>query len=278
VTVANAANLVAALACPVCRGRLSSADEGVRCRACGAAYRATNGYLDFVAEPWGVTGLGQIFMADHLHVPLYEASSRPAFLRLMGTNWGDDLSEADEERYLRERLEGVDGPVLDLACGAGRWTRVIAEAVGEQHVVGLDLSLPMLEAMQKALPAVPVVRGSALALPFGDGTLGAVTCWNALQMLPRPDQVIAEVGRCLRSGGRFVVLTFRPAADPVYRYFQCRQEETFNVTAFSEEDIVQWLAQAGLEVRDLGGPGTFLLITATKVGRGVARPERGDVR
>ena len=60
---------------------------------------------------------------------------------------------------------------------------------------------------------------------------------------------------------------------PIYRYFQRRQEETFNVTSFSEEDIVQWLAQAGLEVRHLGGPGTFLLITATK-----ACPERGDVR
>jgi SAM-dependent methyltransferase len=264
-TVASPADLVAVLACPACGAGLSRVDQGVACRSCGAAYRATNGSLDFVAEQMGVTGLGQIFMADPLHVPLYEASSRPAFLRLMGTNWGDELSEADEERYLRERLGGVDGPVLDLACGAGGWTRVIADAVGVEQVVGLDLSVPMLGAIRKALPAVPVVRGSALALPFGDGTLGAVTCWNALQMLPRPPQVIAEAGRCLRPGGSFVVLTFRQAPDPIYRYFQRRQEETFNVTAFAEEEITHWLAEAGLEVRHLGGPGTFLLITATKL-------------
>jgi SAM-dependent methyltransferase len=265
VSAASAADLRAWLACPACRGELSPVEEGVACRPCGAAYRVTDGCLDFVAEPLGVTGLGQIFMADPLHVPLYEASSRPAFLRLMGSNWGGDLSEADEERYLHERLEGVNGPVLDLACGAGRWTRVIADAVGVEHVVGLDLSVPMLQAMRKALPTVPVVRGSALALPFGDGTLGAITCWNALQMLPQPERVIAEVGRCLRPGGSFVVLTFRQACDPIYRYFQRRQEETFNVSAFAEEEITHWLAQAGLEVRHLGGPGTFLLIAATKV-------------
>jgi ubiquinone/menaquinone biosynthesis C-methylase UbiE len=154
--------------------------------------------------------------------------------------------------------------VLDLACGAGRWTRVIAEAVGTEQVVGLDLSVPMLETVRSTLPAVRVVRGSALALPFGDATLGAVTCWNALQMLPRPAQVMAEVGRCLRPGGSFIVLTFRQAADPIYRYFQRRQEETFNVTSFAEEEITRWLADAGLQVRDLGGPGSFLLITATK--------------
>lgn len=253
-----------ALACPACRRELAPVEDGMTCRPCGTDYPATQGYLDFVNEPWGVTGLGQIFMADPLHVPLYEASSRPAFLRLMGTNWGDDLSEADEERYLRERLETVDGPVLDLACGAGRWTRVIADAVGPEQVVGLDLSVPMLETVRSALPAVPVVRGSALALPFADATLGAVTCWNALQMLPRPERVIAEVGRCLRPGGSFVVLTFRRAADPIYRHFQRRQEETFNVTAFAEEEITRWLTDAGLDVRHLGGPGTFLLITATK--------------
>jgi SAM-dependent methyltransferase len=257
---------LAELACPACRGALSPVDEGLTCRPCGAVYRAANGHLDFVAEPWSVTGLGQIFMADPLHVPLYEASSRPAFLRLMGSNWGGHLSEADEEGYLRERLEGVDGPVLDLACGAGRWTRVIADAVGADQVIGLDLSLPMLAAVREALPAVRVVRGSALALPFGDATLGAVTCWNALQMLPEPERVIAEAGRCLRPGGSFVVLTFRRAADPIYRYFQRRQEETFNVSAFAEEEILRWLAQGGLEVRHLGGPGTFLLITATKGG------------
>jgi SAM-dependent methyltransferase len=260
VTVASAA----ALACPACRGELSAVEEGLTCRPCGALYRATDGYVDFVGETWAVTGLGQIFMADPLHVPLYEASSRPAFLRLMGTNWGGDLSEADEARYLRERLQGVDGPMLDLACGAGRWTRVIADAVGAEQVVGLDLSVPMLAAIRDALPAVPVVRGSALALPFADGTLGAVTCWNALQMLPRPERVIAEFGRCLRPGGRLVVLTFRQAADPIYRHFQRRQEQTFNVRAFAEDEIIHWLAEAGLGVRHLGGPGTFLLITATK--------------
>jgi SAM-dependent methyltransferase len=253
---------VSVFACPTCLQELS---PGPTCGACGTPYGADGGYVDFVGEPWSVDGLGQIFMADPLHVPLYEASSRPAFLRLMGTNWDDTLSEADEERYLRKRLEGVAGPVLDLACGAGRWTRVIADAVGAEHVVGLDLSVPMLETIRSVLPAVAVVRGSALALPFGDGTLGAVTCWNALQMLPRPEQVIAEVGRCLRPGGTFVALTFRKAADPVYRYFQRRQEETFNVTAFAAEEIVRWLADAGLEAHDLAGPGTFLLITATKV-------------
>jgi ubiquinone/menaquinone biosynthesis C-methylase UbiE len=106
------------------------------------------------------------------------------------------------------------------------------------------------------------VRGSAQALPFGDRGFGAVTCWNAPQVLPEPRKVIGEVGRCLKPGGTFTVLTFRKTDDPIHRYFQRRHGAAFLGAAFSEQEIRMWLEEAGMEILDLAGPESFLLFNA----------------
>jgi ubiquinone/menaquinone biosynthesis C-methylase UbiE len=80
----------------------------------------------------------------------------------------------------------------------------------------------MLDQARAVLPDILLVRASALALPFGDRSLAAVNCWNALQVLPAPDQVIAEVGRCLRPGGSLTVFTFRPSPSPIQACFAHR--------------------------------------------------------
>jgi ubiquinone/menaquinone biosynthesis C-methylase UbiE len=114
------------------------------------------------------------------------------------------------------------------------------------------------------LPDTCLVRASALRLPYARASIGAVLCGNALQVLPQPRAVIAEVSRCLQPGGRLVLLTFRKADDPLKRYFQCRHEAAWKVTAFAEADLLRWLDAAGLEVIHVERPGTFLLITAER--------------
>ena len=251
-------------ACPSCRGPLSGAADGLRCQSCGHEYSSATGYVDFAPEIRMKPGLGPFYLQDPLHVTRYEKATRAAFLEIMGRNWDHELTAEDEDEYLRRSLAPAEGLVLDLACGAGRWTRELMRIFGDDRVVGLDLSVAMIDLIRTELPTLCVVRGTALQLPFGDGSLGAVNCSNALQLLPDPRAVLQEIGRCLRPGGLFTAFTFRRSDRPTYRYFQRRHEQTFNVRAFHTTELVTWLTSAGLELVDLQSPAGMLLFTARR--------------
>lgn len=250
--------------CPACRCRLRGHEGGLSCPQCGAGYDDAAGYLDFAPAVAMGPGLGPFYLQDPLHVPRYESVTRAAFVNVMGQNWHGALSFSDEDAYIRGHLDAAGGPVLDLGCGAGRWTRAVCDHVGIDQVIGLDLSTAMLAAIGTALPGLCLARASALQLPFPGGALGAVNCSNALQLFSSPAQAIAEVGRCLRPGGCFTAFTFRQASEPAYRYFQLRHEAVFGVRSFTPAEIAAWLDAAGMDLTDLTCPAGMLLFTARR--------------
>ncbi|MEV0135908.1 class I SAM-dependent methyltransferase [Dactylosporangium sp. NPDC050688] len=258
---AYAAHL-AAMRCPTCSGGLvqnAGPDAvAVACTGCGAVFPADGGTVDLSL------GVGDPHEPMTKNVPLCYSEIRSAFLRWKGTNWGGSVSVEDEDEYLRTAVRPVDGPVLDLAAGTGRWTAVIAEVFGAARVVALDLSAAMLRQIRAGLPGVATVRGNALNLPFRDASLGAVNIWNALQSLPDQAAAIAEVGRCLRPGGTFTLMTFRPSTDPLYRVFQTAPFGVIPVALSTPEDLRGWLSAAGMSVVSQWTPGSFVFITAVR--------------
>ncbi|MGW1296313.1 methyltransferase domain-containing protein [Streptomyces sp. NPDC002533] len=261
----------AALRCPSCAGSLEPRDGFAHCGGCRARYPVAGGILDLTAA--AADGEGDADFLEKLsRVPsmglFYEAVARPAFLRVSGSDWGGAVSPEDEDRYIAENVRPVDGPVLDLGAGAGRWTATIAATVGAGRLIALDSALPMLNVLRGRLPEVPSVLASAAELPFEDASLGAVVCWNALQAFyADAGAAIAEVGRVLRPGGTFTLMTFRRSEDPVYRYFQSAHrfpQHQGGLQLFDIDDLRRWLAAAGLTVREESGPGTFVFLTAVR--------------
>jgi len=102
--------------------------------------------------------------------------------------------------------------VLDLGCGPGISAFGMLDRVQDIDIVGLDLSRTMLflaKQWQKVEPnghRVEFVRADATQLPFGDHSFDAVVGHSFLYLLPRPDQVLLEVRRVLRPGGRCAFL------------------------------------------------------------------------
>lgn len=93
--------------------------------------------------------------------------------------------------------------VLDLACGPGTLTRMLADAVGPTGlVVGADLSPPMLDRAAHAVRAPQVVfaRVDAMDLPLGDDTVDAVCCSLCLHLVPDLDTALEGILRVLRPG------------------------------------------------------------------------------
>jgi ubiquinone/menaquinone biosynthesis C-methylase UbiE len=102
---------------------------------------------------------------------------------------------------------------LDLCCGTGAGIAML-RPLCRQRVVGLDVSRGMLAVCRERVPdnpnLVPVelVRGNALALPFGEA-FDLVSCFGALGHIPRRDepQFVQEIFRVLRPGGQFIFVT-----------------------------------------------------------------------
>jgi SAM-dependent methyltransferase len=267
-------------ACPRCRAGLDAGPQSVACSSCGRQYLdESDRWADFLPGAAGSPGArhAPLRLQDPVIAARYETCSRPAFFRIMGGDWQGRLLPGEaEEDFLRTRLRAAAGvPVADIACGAGRWTKIIAGTVGAEEVICPDISRPLLRQCRAAVPGITAVRASALDLPLRDAVLGAAVIWNALQQMPHPGEAIAEAGRCLRPGGVLILLTYQPARPPLARYFQSRHEEAFGVASFTPAQMRGWLETAGLIPGEIGGPGSFLLVTARKPGTLPAAPCAG---
>jgi ubiquinone/menaquinone biosynthesis C-methylase UbiE len=100
--------------------------------------------------------------------------------------------------------------VLDIGCGLGGPARTLA-AEFDCQVTGLDLSEEFCRAATLIIVRVGLANrvtfqhGSALDLPFTDGSFDVVWMHNAGMNIPDKPRLYAEVFRVLRSGGRYVV-------------------------------------------------------------------------
>lgn len=80
------------------------------------------------------------------------------------------------ERIVRERPDGL---ALDLGCGTGKQTILLAPRPG--RVVGIDISVQMIEAARRRCngrPNVSLVTGDITRLPFEDGCAQAMVAYG----------------------------------------------------------------------------------------------------
>jgi ubiquinone/menaquinone biosynthesis C-methylase UbiE len=90
--------------------------------------------------------------------------------------------------------------ILDLGCGDGQLTAQLAAAGAK--VAGVDSSAAMVEAARSR--SVAAEQGSAEHLPFPANEFDAVFSNAALHWVRGQDEMMAEVRRVLKPGGRFV--------------------------------------------------------------------------
>ncbi|MFD6865018.1 Sarcosine/dimethylglycine N-methyltransferase [Streptomyces sp. ADI98-12] len=123
--------------------------------------------------------------------------------------WGPEGLDEEEARLLGPEgsLKGLD--VLEIGAGAAQCSRWLA-AEGARPVA-LDLSHRQLQHALRIGGAVPLVEADAGALPFADASFDlACSAYGALPFVAEPVEVLREVRRVLRPGGRFVFSVTHP--------------------------------------------------------------------
>jgi SAM-dependent methyltransferase len=119
----------------------------------------------------------------------------------------DDEEAAAAARRIAPLLQGRS-PVLDVACGAGRYMTAFGDAGLE--VFGIDLSEYLLiEAVERRGHAGRVVVADMRVLPVRDASVGAVTnmftSFGYFESDGDNERVLDEIARVLVPGGRFVL-------------------------------------------------------------------------
>jgi demethylmenaquinone methyltransferase/2-methoxy-6-polyprenyl-1,4-benzoquinol methylase len=113
---------------------------------------------------------------------------------------------------------------LDLCCGTGDLTRLLARRVGRQgQVIGLDFAAaPLAIAQQRSLgyPQIQWVQGDALAVPYGDRTFAAITMGYGLRNVASIPQALREMYRLLQPQGQIAILEFSHPESPALEQFQ----------------------------------------------------------
>lgn len=92
----------------------------------------------------------------------------------------------------------VEGPVLDVPVGTGRYGAIYATK--GLSAVGVDLSPDMLAVARRRYPRMDLREGSVFDLPFGDGHFTTAVCTRLLDWLPPADmrRALAELRRVAR--------------------------------------------------------------------------------
>lgn len=115
-----------------------------------------------------------------------------------------------EQRTMDALLRDVRrGECLDLACGSGRYTRLLLHT-GATFVVGLDASPDMIAVARREVPNVAFVVGDARHLPFASARFDLVTFALGIGHVRALGELLREIARVLRPDGTVVYSDMHP--------------------------------------------------------------------
>jgi len=138
------------------------------------------------------------------------SAKEPEFWDEIANEYDDYPGMADfvnETRpWLQAQFAGGEN-VLELGCGTGIFSELIADRVG--HLTATDMSPQMLAQATKKLSRysnVRIQREDAHHISFDDNTFDSALLANVLHHMDTPVAVVRECNRVLRLGGKIVTI------------------------------------------------------------------------
>jgi ubiquinone/menaquinone biosynthesis C-methylase UbiE len=116
---------------------------------------------------------------------------------------------AVQRQAIIDRLSGERdlGELIELGCGAGFYTKVLA--ANASHVMATDLSDEMLAVARtqlKDLQNVTVAKADCEKTAFPDGKFSSVFMANLIHIIENPLKTLQESHRILKNGGLLLIV------------------------------------------------------------------------
>jgi ubiquinone/menaquinone biosynthesis C-methylase UbiE len=150
----------------------------------------------------------------------------------------------------RPYLPGVDGWVLDLGSGTGRFSAALADACGAT-IVACEPSAAMRAACAATHPHLPIVAGTAQAAPFRAGSFNAVWASQVIHHVPDLRAFADTIRRILTPAGHLLLRgAFGPAAELLLQQYFPDAWSTGDTETPPLTAITRTLASAGIQPVD----------------------------
>lgn len=121
-------------------------------------------------------------------------------------------ADPKQQAMRRAFLSGIEFPtqadVLEVGCGTGVLTRVLAGWPNVERVVGIDPAASLIREARRlasTLANVSFQEADGRSLPFGDDMFDVVIFDSTLSHVQEPERAIAEAYRVLRPGASLAV-------------------------------------------------------------------------
>jgi ubiquinone/menaquinone biosynthesis C-methylase UbiE len=171
-----------------------------------------------------------------------------------------------DPRILQNMVELADiaqtGRALDVACGPGFVAMAFAPSC--RAVIGIDatdllIARARVEATRRGLENIAFVLGNVERMPFATEEFDAAACRFAFHHFAHPYELLAEMARVLRPGGRMVIVDQTTSEDPAKSDYHNRIERLCDPSHVRAIPVSEWermINEAGLEVTYRGGRDT----------------------
>jgi demethylmenaquinone methyltransferase/2-methoxy-6-polyprenyl-1,4-benzoquinol methylase len=121
-----------------------------------------------------------------------------------------------KRRAVRQARLPAGAWVLDLACGTGDFSLLVAGENGDARPVAADLT-PRMLGLARRRGVQRAICSDAMSLPFADGQFDAVFVGYGLRNFPQLEESLREIVRVTKPGGLLVSLDFSLPANPLLR-------------------------------------------------------------
>ncbi len=141
-------------------------------------------------------------------VATLDATAQERLASVLETRGADPRQQAMRQAFLADVAFPPQARVLDVGCGTGVLTRVLARWPGVGTVVGVDPAPFLLDTARELaadLPNVTFEEADGRALPFVAATFDTVIFDSTLSHVPGPELALAEAYRVLRNDGWLAV-------------------------------------------------------------------------
>lgn len=143
--------------------------------------------------------------------------------------------------------------ILDLGSGTGFFTRQLVQAYPDAQVIGLDIAEGMLHFARCSAPAaIHWLCGDAENLPLADKSVDVIFSSLAIQWCNHLPQLMVELARVLKPGGRIYIATLGPATLHELKTAWQQVDNYVHVNRFQPlDELTAALAQSGLQLAQL---------------------------
>ena len=131
-------------------------------------------------------------------------------------DFSDEMISKSVDEYfdiINERILNKNSYAIDIGCGSGRWTKVMASRAGFIEAVDPSNAIFAADNLLKNIDNVRLSKASINTLPFDDETFDFAMSVGVLHHIPDTQQAMIDCVKKVKHGGYFYAYLYHDISD-----------------------------------------------------------------